>query len=340
MYSVSGYGCMIADRVRTDAYARALRLAVNSESVVLDIGTGTGIFAMLACRYGARRVYAVEPDDAIEVARSVAAANGLADRIEFIQGYSTRITLPEKADVMISDFRGVLPLFQHHLRSISDARGRLLAPGGTLIPQRDTLWVTLAEAPELYRKHTDPWGEEVFGFDMSAARQVVVNTWQKRRVEPEQLLLPPRCWATLDYATIESPNVGAEVRWTVEREGTAHGLAAWFDAVLGEGVTLSNAPGGPELIYGQVFFPLLRPVELAVGDGVAVRLSADLVGEDYIWRWETRVLERAIRRASRPTSSRRRSGARRFHPNACAGSRRRTCRSWARTARRIVLSCR
>mgnify|MGYP001184895145 CR=1 FL=1 len=73
---------MIADRVRMDAYVRALRQAVVPGSVVIDIGTGTGIFAMLACQFGARRVYAIEPDDAIQVAREIAAANGFADRID------------------------------------------------------------------------------------------------------------------------------------------------------------------------------------------------------------------------------------------------------------------
>jgi hypothetical protein len=34
---------MIADRIRTDAYSEALRQVVQPSSVVLDIGTGTGI---------------------------------------------------------------------------------------------------------------------------------------------------------------------------------------------------------------------------------------------------------------------------------------------------------
>jgi type I protein arginine methyltransferase len=53
---------------------------------------------------------------------------------------------------------------------------------------------------------------------------------------------------------------------------------------------LSNAPGAPELIFGSAFFPWPRPVGIAVGDTVAVTLGADFVGADYIWRWETRVL--------------------------------------------------
>src|ERR1044072_3208568 len=151
MYSIFSYGSMIADRPRMDAYARALRQAVRPGSVVLDIGTGTGIFAMLACRFGARQVYAIEPGDAIEVAREAAAANGFSERIEFIQGLSNSVVLPERADVIISDIRGVLPLFQHHLPTIIDARKRLLAPDGILIPRRDSLWAAIVQAPELYK---------------------------------------------------------------------------------------------------------------------------------------------------------------------------------------------
>ena len=59
MYSLSTYGDMIADQPRMDAYLQALRQTVKPECVVADIGTGTGIFALLACKFGARRVYAI-----------------------------------------------------------------------------------------------------------------------------------------------------------------------------------------------------------------------------------------------------------------------------------------
>jgi hypothetical protein len=62
-------------------------------------------------------------------------ANGYADRITFHQTLSSAITLPQPADVIVSDLRGVLPLMQHHIPAIVDARQRLLAPGGVLIPR-------------------------------------------------------------------------------------------------------------------------------------------------------------------------------------------------------------
>ncbi len=132
MYSLHFYGQMIADAVRMDAYAEALRRAVKPDSVVLDLGCGPGLFALLACKLGARRVYAVEPDNAINIAREAAVANGFADRIEFFQSLSTEITLREPATIIISDLRGVLPWFQQHIPTIIDARERLLAPGGVL----------------------------------------------------------------------------------------------------------------------------------------------------------------------------------------------------------------
>ena len=64
MYTIPEYGRMMGDRVRMEAYTLALRQAVKPGSVVLDIGTGTGIFAVLACQFGARVVYALEPDEA------------------------------------------------------------------------------------------------------------------------------------------------------------------------------------------------------------------------------------------------------------------------------------
>ena len=288
-YRIVSYGDMIADCPRMDAYARALGKAVHPGTMVLDIGAGTGIFSLLGCRYGATEVHAVEPDAAIELARLTAQANGYAERIRFHQTLSTALTLPRPADVIVSDLRGVLPLFQYHISSVFDARQRLFAPGGTLIPARDQIWAALIEDPKLYRPYAEPWLQNDYGLDLSAGHPLVVNTWRKINARAEQLLVPPAHWATLDYYTIENPDVSGELAWTVERPGTAHGLVVWFDAELAEGIGFSNRPGEPELIYGQAFFPFESALALEPGDAVSVTLSANLVDGDYLWRWDTRV---------------------------------------------------
>jgi len=297
MYTISMYGFMIADNARMDAYVEALRRAVKPDSIVVDIGAGTGVFALLAGRFGARRVYAIEPADAIQVAREIAAANGYADRIEFIQKLSTEVTLPERADVIISDLRGLLPFLGRHISSVADARSRLLKPGGTLISQRDDVWVAIVEAEGTYNEYLSPWDK--YEFDMTAARRIVTNTtgWKVKEDGSEILLAKPLLWATLDYAVISDPNVAGEMSFDVIRDGTAHGTLVWFDATMAEGVGFSNAPGAenPAKVYGRSFFPWSRPVELKEGDQVNVRLEARLVGGDYVYRWET-----TIRSSSEP----------------------------------------
>ena len=289
MYSLSGYGEMIEDRVRITAYVQALRQAVRPGAVIVDIGTGPGIMAVLACQLGASRVYAIESDEIIQVARTIAAANGCADRIEFIEDLSTKVTLPIRADVIVSDMRGVLPLFERHIPSIADARRRFLAPAGTLIPQKDTIWASIVEAPERYAKIVDPWERHELGQDLMPVRRMIVNDIQKGRFKPEQLLTEPKLWATIDYADVENPDFRGSLKWTVRRAGTGHGIAVWFDTELADGVGFSNAPGTPEAIYGSMMFPWTKPLPLSAGQSVCVDLQAKLLEADYFWRWTTMI---------------------------------------------------
>ena len=288
-YSLSSYGSMIVDN-RIEPYVKALKATVKPGSVVLDIGTGTGFFAILACQLGAKRVYAIEPDDAIIVARQVAVDNGCAESIKFIQAISTQIDLPEKVDVIISDMRGALPLFQHHIGSITDARDRFLAPNGIQIPQHDNIWGALVCDPEYYaKKYQSPWQDNPYGCNFTANRKYVTNTWHKNRINPEQLVVDPQIWTTLDYTTISEPNVKNTLTWNISESSTIHALGLWFDTVLAEGIGFSNAPDQPPYIYSNAFFPLSNPVDVVSGDLVTITLQPNLVGDDYIWSWQTQV---------------------------------------------------
>jgi len=285
MYSLHFYGQMLADAPRMDAYTAALRRAVKPDSVVLDLGCGPGVFALLACKFGARRVYAVEPDNVIGIAREAAVANGYAERIEFFESLSTDITLPQPPTVIISDLRGVLPWFEQHIPSIIDARERLLARGGVLIPRRDVLWAAIVEAPEQYEDLVGPWKR--FDLDLSAGERLITNTWRKSYLKPEQLLVDPVCWTTIDYYEVKNADVRAEISWRAARNGTAHGVAVWFDSELADDVSFSNHPAAPKMIYGVGLFPFSQPVAIMQGERIELRLAANLVQDGYVWRWDT-----------------------------------------------------
>ena len=289
MYTLAQYGEMIRDQVRTTAFNQALRAAVRPGAVVVDIGTGPGIMAVLACQLGASRVFAIEPDPVIQVAREVAASNNCADKIEFFETLSTRVELPVRADVIVSDMRGVLPLLGHHIPAIADARTRFLVPGGTLIARKDTIWAAPVEAPESFAELVDRWDRNTLDQDLSPARRRALSRSRQKGVSAGQLLAPPQLWATLDYATVETPDVRSRLNWTIERDGMGYGILAWFDMDLADGISFSNGPGAREAIYGSMFLPWLSPISLTAGQSVCVDLGAKLLEEDYFWRWTTQI---------------------------------------------------
>jgi protein arginine N-methyltransferase 1 len=283
---------MISDSARFDAYAKAISRNVRHGNVVAEIGSGPGIFALLACRAGAKRVYAIETEDIIDVARQIAVANGCADRIQFFPSDSRKTELPERVDVIVSDIRGVLPLFNGTLASLQDAKKRFLTPNGVMIPRRDVVKAAIIEAGEIYSGLVAPWSACVAGTELSIPRRLELNTAHGVRIKFEQLMSVAQDLCTLDYMGNPEPNASAKLAFRANRNGTAHGICVWFETELFEDIGFSSGPESPVTIYGQLFLPWLEPVEVAEGQEIMVTLHANLVGKDYIWRWETETTSR------------------------------------------------
>ena len=290
MYSVADFGDMIADRTRMGAYEAALRRAVKPGCVVVDVGTGTGIFALWACKLGAARVYAIDPHPAIEVAKENAKRNGYADRITFIRKLSTEVELPEKADVLISDMRGAFPLFGKHLVAVADARKRFLAPGGVQIGERDDLYVAPVALSEFCAELVDGYADT--DIDFSASREAILeqeHSIPRRTLRASHLLADPACWATLEYATTGNLDASGKASLRVKTPGKANGLALWFRATLLSGIGFDNGPSEAPPVYRPMFLPWTRPVPLVAGDRVDVELRATYSRDGYLWGWNTRI---------------------------------------------------
>jgi type I protein arginine methyltransferase len=289
MYRISDYGDMIADQVRTQAYAEALRRCIRPGAVVADLGCGTGFFSLLACRLGARKVYAIETSPAALAARELASLNGLADRVVVLQRAAKQVELPERVDILLSDLRGILPLYGDNLLTLADAHNRWLAPGGISIPALDRLFVAAVHLPKFWSKLTTPWSEDNSGLDMSACRRYALNSWYRVHAEQEDLQTQAEQWAHVDYADLRSPNLRGTAKLTCQLAGVSHGLLHWFETTLFDDVGFSAAPGAGRRIYGQGFCPWPDPVPLNPGDHINLELRADLVGAEYIWTWNTSI---------------------------------------------------
>ena len=287
MYPLAAYEAMLADDVRVRAYLEAIRRTVRDGDIVLELGTGVGFFAVAACRAGAAHVYAIEPNDAITLGPQVAAANGCAERITFVQASSGRVSLPVRADVLIEDMRGVLPIAGDRLDVLADAKARLLTDVARMIPLRDSLWAAPVRMPASL---SDSMLTEVapHGIEVTALQRLVRNTWHRTHAEATDTLAAPRRWADVDPMTGASEVEGGG-NWTVAVDGTMAGWCVWFDSELADGVHLCCSPLAARTIYGQAFFPLEHPCAVRAGTNIEALFRARRSENDYAWVWESRI---------------------------------------------------
>ncbi len=277
----------IADRPRVDAFARAIGVVVRPGDVVIDLASGTGILGLLACRAGAARVYCIEAGSIVGLARELARANGVDDRMRFVHAHSSQAELPERADVLVSDQIGQFGFEAGLVETVADVRTRLLKPEGRIIPGCVTLCVAPVESPQL-RDELAFWANRPVGFDFTPARQSAVNSGHRVRLEPEHLLGPAARGACIDLRTVANATFGLTATLIAARVGVLDGIGGWFEADLADGVTMTNAPGSAERINRRnVIFPLEEPVPLSAGDAVTV--SMRIRPSELLVRWTVEV---------------------------------------------------
>lgn len=285
MYRLTDYGSMLRDRRRVDAYRRALAACIAPTSVVLDLGAGLGTFGVIACKLGASRVYAVDSADIIMVAEEIARANGVADRMHFLQVRAADVELPERVDIIVSDLAGALPLFEEHIPALVHAREHFLKPGGLLVPRSARLFCAPISSSEIHSRMIEPW-HSVEGIDFSPAARMALHTPHALAVEPEHLVGEPRCWAELDYATIVSPNVSGTVTWTLSAPQVIHGMALWFESILHDDIAYSSGPGSPDSVHATMVLPLLTPLAMSADEPLRFTIDATLVSGRYVVTWQ------------------------------------------------------
>ena len=276
----------LADPVRVGAFDAALRAMVRPGDVVLDLASGTGILGLLALRAGAARLYAIESEPIAGLARRIARDNGLADRITILQTLSTRATLPEPVDLIVTDLAGRFGFEAGLIEVLADARQRFLKPGGRTIPSAVTLSVAPVEARDV-RAQVDFWQAPIAGFSFAAAHAIARGTGYPRHLTPADLLAEPAVLATIDLAA-NADVISGRGAFIVQRAARLDGIGGWFAAALAPGVELTNAPGAAQRINRRnVFFPLRDSVAVLPGDAVAV--SMVIRPEVLVVRWRVEV---------------------------------------------------
>lgn len=269
-----GQGPLIDDLRRNRAFYNALKKHVTRDSTVLDIGAGTGLWAIAAARLGAKKVVAIERDEyLIPIIRSLIKENRVEDRVEVVHGVSNDVSPGGKFDIVISETVGNQVFDELIVPNMIDARKRFLKRGGVLIPSS----VALLAAPARFKKNRrSPAGVpiECSYFDsLNVNMPVLQNDKSKLKI-----LAPASKLIEVDLNKVKSPPelVDLTAKWALKDATELNCFAVWGEMTLTENLTLSTY----ETSSWSPILYMIKPFKESKGD---VEFKFSMANRSYYW---------------------------------------------------------
>ncbi|MBU1240280.1 50S ribosomal protein L11 methyltransferase, partial [Myxococcota bacterium] len=283
-FDIGEHAWMLLDRIRVDAFERAIKAVVRPGDVVADIGTGTGVLAAMAAKAGARRVYAVDRAPILEVARALFAENHVDNIIEVIRDDARKVEFPEPPNVVVSEMVGNFGIEEDMLGMFNTIAAKC-TPDVRFIPSGLTLFfVPLAEVglkEELERLSN-------FSSDLTMHSFVarMANRPVHHRITASEILGRDR--APQFIPTVGGGTTIDELRCTMEmtRSGTVNAIGTYYHLLLAEDITLTTGPDGPPTHWTNIKFPVYPPLELKAGDTIEMTLYPKFLPGAGVWSWE------------------------------------------------------
>lgn len=232
---------MVLDPLRTDPLDKAIHKVVKKGDVVCDIGAGLGLLSLFALSAGARFVYAIDCDgESIETAIAHAREHGVIGKISFIEGHSSDVYLPEKANVVICETIGSAAFDENILATLADAKRRFLKQGGKIIPAAIELWA----APATFKIPSPLRGE--------GQGEGVIET---SHILKKDLLSEPKLLARIKTGGKFSSIIHVKQYFTIKKPGTLSGMAIWPKVDWAKGIETDASPLKPLTHWKQCVLP-------------------------------------------------------------------------------------
>lgn len=274
---------MVSDGPRNAYYEQALCAAITPDTVVLDIGAGSGLLSMMAARAGARHVIACESNPAMaELAREIIVHNGLADKITVLAKSSFQIDphvdFPAglRPNLIVAEIFDATVIGEGALASFAHARTRLAAVGARIIPARARLYGVLIESDMLWREGA---ADHACGFDLR-----MLNRYRPDCVGVEghgfQGVALSDDFAIFDFDfTADTGPAHNTLEIEVTRAGLCHGVAYWMRLQLDDERVLDNRPdlgAGVSVGYCAHWHQMVRLLvpAIPVQPGMCIRIQA------------------------------------------------------------------
>jgi type II protein arginine methyltransferase len=269
---------MLNDEKRNEAFRRALVNAITPETIVLDIGSGTGLLAMMAARAGAKETVTCEMVPLLaELARDTVALNGLADRITTLDKKSTSLVIGyqmvHKANLLVTETVDCGLLGEGIVPSIAHAKANLLTEDAQIVPCAATVYAMVVESPRLRNLNM---ARTAAGFDVSLINRYATANYFPVRLDAFEYtpLTEPFPVFNFDFVNGAIAPERKKIEVRAQRDGTAQCVIFWFNMQLDEENAISNEPGSTTH-WEQAMQCLETEVTVRAGETFAIDAEHD-----------------------------------------------------------------
>jgi len=269
---------MMNEPRRNNAYFAALKSAITPDSDVFEIGTGSGLLAMMAAKLGANRVTTCEAVPLIaKTAQRIVTDNGYEKSVKVICKQSADVNvgedLPQKADILVSEIFSSELLGEHVLPSIEDAKRRLLKPQGRVIPAAGSIMIAVFGGYDLGRNLKV---EDSFGFKLQHFNSIVSEKQQIRRDDLDVEMLSDDTEAfRFDFENSTSfPGQKKMLRIPIKNSGRCHGIIQWIRLQMDKEVVFENHPSEKSSVSNWQRCAYVFPESIDVKPGQVIVVSA------------------------------------------------------------------
>ncbi|KAI5481118.1 protein arginine N-methyltransferase 3 [Pseudohyphozyma bogoriensis] len=279
---------MLKDKIRTDAYRDFIlsNPAIFKDAVVLDVGCGSGILSMFAARCGAKKVYAVDASNVAFKAERNIKENGLDGIITVVKGKVEQIDIPEKVDVIVSEWMGYFLLYECMLDSVLVAKERFMRPGGLMVPSQTSIMLSLFAGESLVKDRITFW-ENVYGFKMPAMAEEIYDDALIDVVNAGDVVSNEVSLIDIVTGTVTVPELSFTTPFslTATTKTKVHAFLGHFDTFFTTSGSLvspvpphklsstevffTTGPAGTPTHWKQTVFLLRKPIEVEVGTEVS-----------------------------------------------------------------------
>jgi len=266
---------MLKDEVRTLTYRNSMlnNKHLFKDKIVLDVGCGTGILCMFAKKAGAKHVYGIDMSSIIDHAKTIVKDNGMENDITLIKGKVEEVELPvEKVDIIISEWMGYCLLYESMLDTVLYARDKWLKPEGHMFPDKASLFMTAIEDHE-YKESKIFWWDSVYGFDMSAIRNVALSEPLVDVVDAKQVVTDSSMMKEIDLKTVKVEDLNFNVPFNIiaRRNDYVHAFVVFFTVEFSACHKRTGFSTGPESRYThwkQTVFYLNDTITIRQGEEI------------------------------------------------------------------------